>query len=226
MRKLLFGFIAAAIALPAIAALEAGDMAPMFEARASLAGEEFDFSLADALENGPVVVYFYPSAYTQGCNIQAHEFAANMEAFEAAGASVIGVSLDSIERLNDFSADPEYCAGKLAVASDADGSIAASYELQVMAGRAGMVDTRGVEIDHGFAERTTFIVLPDGRIAETIGGVSPMDNVQNSLEAVQRLVAEVPAREPPPMPKFSFDGFNWEWGSLFDGSSFFEPMQD
>jgi peroxiredoxin len=132
-------------------------------------------------------VYFYPSAYTQGCNIQAHEFAANMEQFTAAGASVIGVSLDSIERLNDFSADPEYCAGKLAVASDATGQIARSYELEVRDGRPGMKDTRGVDIDHGFAERTTFIVTPDGKVAETIGGVSPPENVQKSLAAVQRL---------------------------------------
>lgn len=176
-----------AIALPAIAALEAGDTAPTFEARASLAGDEFNFSLSEALEQGNVVVYFYPSAYTQGCNIQAHEFATNMEAFTAAGASVIGVSLDSIERLNDFSADPEYCAGKLAVASDESGAIARSYELEVREGRAGMTDTRGVEIDHGFAERTTFIVTQDGKIAETIGGISPMENVQKSLEAVQRL---------------------------------------
>jgi peroxiredoxin len=188
MNKQFLGLLgAAAVALPAYAALEAGDTAPTFQAKASLAGQEFDFSLSDALADGPVVVYFYPSAYTQGCNIQAHEFAENMDAFTAAGASVIGVSLDSIERLNDFSADPEYCAGKLAVASDPDGSIASSYELNVMAGREGMKDTRGVDIDHGFAERTTFIVTPDGRVAQTVGGVSPMENVQQSLEAVQGL---------------------------------------
>ena len=175
------------IALPAVAALEAGDTAPEFEAKASLAGEEFEFSLGDALEEGPVVVYFYPSAYTQGCNIQARQFAVNMDAFKAAGASVIGVSLDSIERLNDFSADPEYCAGKLPVASDESGEIARSYELEVQEGRDGLKDTRGVEIGHGFAERTTFIVTPDGKIAETIGGISPTENVEKSLEAVQRL---------------------------------------
>ncbi len=188
MNKLLLGLIGStALALPALAALDAGDSAPMFKAKASLAGEEFDFSLQEALAKGPVVVYFYPSAYTQGCNIQAHEFAVNMDSFTAAGASVIGVSLDSIERLNDFSADPEYCAGKLAVASDESGSIARSYELQVREGRAGMTDTRGQEINHGFAERTTFIVTPDGKVAETVGGVSPPENVQKSLEAVQRL---------------------------------------
>lgn len=188
MNKLLLALVGSALtALPALAALEAGDTAPMFQAKASLAGKEFDFSLQDALAKGPVVVYFYPSAYTQGCNIQAHEFAANMEKFTAAGASVIGVSLDSIERLNDFSADPEYCAGKLAVASDAAGQIARSFELEVRDGRPGMKDTRGTEIDHGFAERTTFVVTPDGKVAATIGGVSPPENVQKSLEAVQGL---------------------------------------
>lgn len=188
MNKLLLGLLGSTVvALPALAALEPGDTAPMFEAKASLAGQEFDFSLQDSLADGPVVVYFYPSAYTQGCNIQAHEFAVNMDAFKAAGASVIGVSLDSIDRLNDFSADPEYCADKLAVASDESGAIARSYELQVREGRPGMTDTRGQAINHGFAERTTFVVTPDGKVAETIGGVSPPENVQKSLEAVQRL---------------------------------------
>lgn len=188
MKKFNLGLLlATVIALPAIAALETGSTAPDFEARASLAGEEFNFSLGNALEKGPVVVYFYPSAYTQGCNIQAHEFATKMDQFTAAGASVIGVSLDSIERLNDFSADPEYCAGKLAVASDESGEIATSYGIEVREGKAGAKDSRGVEIGHGFAERTTFIVAADGTIVETIGGVSPMENVQKSLEAVQAL---------------------------------------
>ena len=175
------------LAIPALAALSVGDDAPAFEARASLDGSAFDFSLREWLDQGPVVVYFYPSAYTRGCNIQAHEFATRMEQFNAAGAQVIGVSLDSIERLNDFSADPEYCAGKLAVASDPDGAIAQSYDLMVRAGSAGAKDTRGVEIGHGFAERTTFIVTSDGKVAETIGGISPYENVEQSLEAVQRL---------------------------------------
>lgn len=186
MKHYLYGLLAIiAIALPAVAALSVGDTAPKFEARASLAGEEFDYSLGDALSKGPVVVYFYPSAYTQGCNIQAHEFAVNMEKFKAAGASVIGVSLDNIERLNDFSADPEYCAGELAVASDESGAIAKSFGITVHEGRDGAKDSRGVEIGHGFAERVTFIVAPDGKISHTIGGVSPAENVQKSLEAVQ-----------------------------------------
>lgn len=188
MKKLLIaGLASAAVALPLAAALETGATAPQFKARASLAGKEFSYSLADELKKGPVVVYFYPSAYTQGCNIQAHTFAENMDAFNAAKATVIGVSLDSIERLNDFSADPAYCAGKLAVASDMDGAIAKSYQLQVREGRAGMKDTRGVDIDHGFTERTTFIVTSDGKVAATVGGVSPEENVQQALKAVQDL---------------------------------------
>lgn len=186
MNKKILGLICmAAISLPALAALEAGDNAPSFTAKASLDGVAFDYSLSEALTTGPVVVYFYPSAYTRGCNIQAYEFAVNMDKFTSAGASVIGVSLDSIERLNDFSADPDYCAGKLAVASDESGEIASSYDISVGAESAGAKDSRGIEIGHGFAERTTFIVTPDGKVAETIGGVSPMENVQLALKAVQ-----------------------------------------
>jgi peroxiredoxin Q/BCP len=192
MKKLLLaGLASVAIALPVAAALQTGDTAPMFTARASLDGKEFNYSLADALKQGPVVVYFYPSAYTQGCNIQARAFSENMEAFNAAKATVVGVSLDSIQRLNDFSADPEYCAGKLAVASDADGAIAKSFDVSVREGRAGMQDTRGVAIDHGFAERLTFVVTPDGKVAATIGGqgVTPDQNVEQALQKVKELAA-------------------------------------
>jgi len=186
MKKITLGLLGSIVfSLSAFAALEAGKDAPIFDAKASLAGEPFDFSLSDALADGTVVVYFYPSAYTQGCNIQAHEFSVKMDEFKAAGASVIGVSLDNIERLNDFSADPEYCAGNLAVASDESGDIARSYGLDVRDGRDGATDSRGVEIGHGFAERVTFIVSPDGRIVETIGDMSPMENVHKSLEVVQ-----------------------------------------
>jgi peroxiredoxin len=188
MQQMRIGLLLTVLAaIPTFAALEAGTAAPKFEARASLAGEEFDYSLSNALEDGPVVVYFYPSAYTRGCNIQAREFAVNMEKFRSAGASVIGVSLDSIERLNDFSADPEYCAGELAVASDESGDIAKSFDINVRDPREGMKDTRGVEFSHGTAERTTFIVTAEGEISEVIGGISPTENVQKSLQAVQNL---------------------------------------
>jgi peroxiredoxin len=192
MKKLLVaGLASLAVALPVAAALQKGDAVPVFTAKASLAGKEFNYSLAEALKQGTVVVYFYPSAYTQGCNIQARAFAENMEAFNAAKATVIGVSLDSIERLNDFSADPDYCAGKLAVASDADGSIAKSFDVNVREGSAGMADTRGVAIDHGFADRLTFIVTQDGKVAATIGGqgVSPDQNVEQALRTVKDIAA-------------------------------------
>src|SRR5262249_7614205 len=103
--------------------------------------------------------------------------------------SIIGVSLDSISRLNDFSKDPEYCNSKFPVASDSDGRIAKSYDLSVKDGKAGLKDTRGEEIGHGFAERTTFIVAPDGKVAATVGGMSPEANVEKALEAVQGLSA-------------------------------------
>ncbi len=181
--------LASVVSLPAMAALKAGDVAPEFTAPASLAGKQFTFSLKKARAKGPVVVYFYPSAYTQGCDIQAHTFAVNRDKFTAAGATIIGVSLDSIERLKDFSADPSYCAGKFPTASDADGKIARSYDLKVQEGPAGLKDVRGIEIGHAFAQRVTFIVTPDGRIADTIGGVAPEENVAQALAAVQHLGA-------------------------------------
>ena len=193
MRNRLVACLLACVALPAMAALQAGDPAPKFTAQASLSGKDFTYSLKDALAKGPVVVYFYPSAYTSGCNVQAHTFAVNKDKFTAAGATIIGVSLDSIKRLNDFSADPNYCAGKFPTASDADGSIAKSYGLAVKEGPPGLKDTRGVEIGHAFTERTTFIVTPDGKIADTIGGMAPDKNVEQALEAVQRL-AKAPTK--------------------------------
>jgi len=87
-------------------------MAPDFSAKASLGGKEFNFSLKDALKKGPAVVYFYPSAYTGGCDLEAHTFAESSDKFASAGASIIGVSADNMERLNQFAADPAFCAGK------------------------------------------------------------------------------------------------------------------
>ena len=184
----------AALVAPVLAALKQGDKAPDFSAKASLAGKEFTFSLKDALKKGPVVVYFYPSAFTGGCNIEAHTFAENKEKFDAAHASIIGVSQDSIARLNAFSADPQYCAGKVAVASDADGAIAQAYNLTKSAARAGMKDSRGEAIDHDFTERTTFIVTPDGKIAAVFSTnddkVTPAQHVEKSLALVQQLAGK------------------------------------
>jgi peroxiredoxin Q/BCP len=188
MKKLLLGCaIGSLVSLAANADLKPGTAAPEFAAQASMNGKAFHYSLKNALKKGPVVVYFYPSAYTSGCNIQAHTFSINADKFRAAGASIVGVSLDSIERLNDFSKDPSYCAGKFPTASDADGKIAKSFDVAVEEGSASDVDSRGKSIGHGYAARTTFIVTPDGNIVATIGGVAPADNVQKALETVQGL---------------------------------------
>src|SRR5580693_8819333 len=141
MKTLCLGLVLSGLlSVPVPAALKPADQAPDFSARASLAGKEFGFSLQDALKKGPVVVYFYPSAYTQGCDLEAHTFAQEKDKFDAAGATIIGVSADSLERLDVFSADPNYCAGKFPVASDASHDIAASYNLTTTAARAGQTD--------------------------------------------------------------------------------------
>jgi peroxiredoxin len=191
MKRPLFALLATAVvALPAQAALKAGDTAPDFTLQASFNGKATSYSLAEARQKGPVVVYFYPSAFTGGCNLQAHTFSEHRPDFDAAGAQIIGVSLDSITRLNDFSADPQYCAGKITVASDADGKTAKAYDLKVQGGPGGMKDSRGVTIDHEFAERTTFVVGRDGKVLATIGGVSPIENVNLALKFVQDLKAK------------------------------------
>lgn len=177
------------LALPVQAALKEGDAVPDFKLQASQAGKPFSYALKDALKKGPVVVYFYPSAFTNGCNVQAHLFAQSVEKFAAAGATIVGVSLDSIARLNEFSADPQFCAGKIPVASDADGKVARAFDLPITEIPAGRKDTRGVEIDHARTDRTTFIITPDGRVAATVGGVAPDANVQKALEIVQQLSA-------------------------------------
>jgi peroxiredoxin len=189
MKRLLTALlVSSAIAFPAVAALKQGDPAPDFAAPASLAGKEFAFSLQTALKKGPVVVYFYPSAFTGGCNIEAHTFAVNQEKFAAVNTAIIGVSHDSIARLNEFSADPEYCAGKFAVASDPDSKIAKSFDLKVTEGKPGFKDTRGTEIDHAFTERTTFVIAPDGKIVATFSSaddkITPADHVTKSLATV------------------------------------------
>jgi peroxiredoxin Q/BCP len=193
-RLLAYALAGSLLAVPAAyAAKKSGDMAPDFSARASLAGKEFDFSLKEALKKGPVVVYFYPAAFTRGCNIEAHTFAENKEKFDAAGATIIGVSHDTIEKLNLFSADPEYCAGKFPVASDRDGSIAKSYDLQVRGAEEGRKDVKGNPITTAFTERTTFVITPDYKVVSTFSsnddGISPTDHVDKSLALVQQLKA-------------------------------------
>jgi peroxiredoxin Q/BCP len=191
MKKLIIaGLFVACCATPAFAALKTGDTAPDFSAQASLAGKEFSFSLKDALKKGPAVVYFYPSAYTQGCDLEAHTFAESADQFAAAGATIIGVSGDSIARLNQFSADPAYCAGKFPVASDSSLTIAGNYKL-TSANRPGAKDVRGVAIDHDFIERFTYVIGRDGKILATYSSaddkVTPAQHVEKSLALVSSL---------------------------------------
>jgi peroxiredoxin Q/BCP len=187
-KHLVLGLLATLCASPAFAALKVGDMAPDFSAKASLGGKEFTFSLKDALKKGPTVVYFYPSAYTGGCDLEAHTFAENSAKFAAAGASIIGVSADNMERLNQFAADPAFCAGKFPIASDESLAIANSYNLSTTPPREGAKDVRGVEIGHGFIERVTYVIGKDHKVVAVMSsktdGLSPDQHVDKSLAIV------------------------------------------
>jgi peroxiredoxin len=192
MKKLILaGLVAACAVTPAMAALKPGDAAPDFTAKGSLGGKDFNFNLKSALMKGPVVVYFYPSAYTGGCDAEAHAFAESADQFAKAGAQIIGVSADSLDRLKVFSADPEFCAGKFPIASDAQTTIAASYNLKVTPPRAGAKDVKGNEIGHGFIERVTFVVGKDGKVLSTMSStddkLTPPEHVEKSLAIVQGL---------------------------------------
>ena len=185
--------VAAMMAVPGYAALQVGAAAPDFTATASQAGKDFTFSLKQALAKGPVVVYFYPAAYTGGCDLEAHTFATEKDKFSAAGATIIGVSADSIARLNQFSSDPKYCAGKFAVASDPDGKIATRYDLKMMPPQKGVTDVTGKQVTHGFFPRTTFVLDREGKIVATLSSkadkLTPDQHVKRSLAIVQNLQA-------------------------------------
>lgn len=192
MKKTLFWFcVLGFVSLPLTAALKVAEKAPDFSAPASLAGKEFKFSLRNALKKGPVVVYFYPSAYTKGCDIEAHTFAEQKDQFDAAGATIIGVSADSIARLNAFSADPDYCAGKFPVASDENRKIAGLYDLTVNEGKPDLKDVRGEAIGHAFIERVTYVIGKDHKILATLSSnadkITPAEHVAKALEIVQKL---------------------------------------
>jgi peroxiredoxin len=155
---------------PAWAALKPGSKAPLFTAEATLGGKRFTFSLADALKKGPVVVYFYPKAFTSGCTVEAHEFAEAMDKFSALGASVIGISNDDIVTLDKFSTSE--CRSKFPVASDKDGQIMTSYDAVLL----GILP---------YANRTSYVVTPDGQIAYEYTALDPSGHVGNTLAAVK-----------------------------------------
>ncbi len=159
-----------AVALPALASLGVGTKAPDFTAKAALGGKDFTFNLADALKKGPVVVYFYPEAFTKGCTIEAHDFAAAMDKYNALGATVIGVSHDGMEKLDKFSVSE--CGSKFAVASDEDHKIMTAYD--------------SVMPSHDqYANRTSYVIAPDGSIIYTYTDMNPDQHVANTLKAIQ-----------------------------------------
>jgi len=186
-----FSLLVTRAAFAQSATLSKGNAAPVFTAQASVAGSAFDFSLKKALAKGPVVVYFYPSAYTGGCDAEAHAFAELIDKFTAAGATVIGVSADDIQRLNTFSSDPKYCAGKFPVASDPGGKIAATYGLGFTPPRLGIKDVLGQDLTHGFIPRTTFVIGKDGKILAVFSSetdhISPTEHVDKALAIVKGL---------------------------------------
>lgn len=166
----LFAALATATLAPASASLAVGAKAPDFTAQASIGGRVFTFSLAQALQHGPVVLYFYPAAFTTGCTIEAHDFAAAIDQYKALGATVIGVSHDTIDTLNRFSVSE--CRSKFAVAADPQLTVAREYDAVLPQHTA-------------YANRTSYVIAPDGTIIYTYTNLDPADHVSNTLAALR-----------------------------------------
>ena len=167
----------AAMALAGHAALKPGDTAPAFKTEAALAGKPFAFDMAEALRKGPVVLYFYPKAFTKGCTIEAHAFAEATPEFNQLGATVIGISHDDIDTLKKFST--EACRSQFAVASDPDAATISAYD--------------AASASHpGMASRISYVIDSQGKIVFAHEGDDPLRHVQLTLQAVQRLHAAKP----------------------------------
>ncbi|MGA9667074.1 MAG: peroxiredoxin [Gallionella sp.] len=178
-RIIALGFLAASFATPAYAALNIGTMAPDFVTQASIGGKVFTYSLADALKKGPVVLYFYPAAFTPGCTIEAHDFAEAIDKYRALGATVIGVSHDDIEKLNRFSVSE--CRSKFPVAADPDQRIMRSYDA-ILAAKPE------------YANRTSYVISPGGEIIYAYTDLHPDKHVENTLEALRKWAEEHQAK--------------------------------
>jgi thioredoxin-dependent peroxiredoxin len=163
--------LAGLIATPSFAAMKPGDAAPVFTAQAAVGGEEFTFSLADALKKGPVVLYFFPKAFTKGCTAEAHEFAEAAEQFKASGATLIGMSADNIDMLHKFST--QECSAKFPVAADPDLKVIKAYDAQLPL--------------IGIADRISYVIAPDGKIAYAYASRDPDKHVENTLAEVKKL---------------------------------------
>ncbi len=176
--------IAAAAALlvsaPALAALPVGAKAPVFSADAFQAGKASKFSLADALKKGPVVLYFFPAAHTQGCNIEAHLFADAIDKFKAQGATVIGVTAGNTDQLQAFSTETEHCASKFPVAADPNAAIAKTYDATLaFSGKT-------------ISNRTSFVIAPDDSVLFTYTNLAPQEHINLTLDAVTKWRAQHP----------------------------------
>ncbi len=182
MKRILGAVTALALAfaaVPAFAALSAGTKAPDFTLQASLGGNVFTYSLADALKKGPVVLYFYPAAFTKGCTIEAHDFADAISKYRALGATVIGVSHDPIATLQRFSTSE--CRSKFPVAADTDQHVMTAYD-SVLSGHPQ------------YANRTSYVISPQGTILYTYTNLDPAKHVANTLAALQAWDAAQKAR--------------------------------
>ena len=172
MKRLLVivAMIGAAAAAPAFASLPVGSKAPQFTAEATLGGKVYSFSLANALKKGPVVLYFYPAAFTKGCTIEAHDFAAAIGKYQALDATVIGVSHDQVAVLQKFSVSE--CRSKFPVAADTDHKIMRAYDA---------VLPQNAE----YANRTSYVIVPGGTIIYTYTNLNPDQHVANTLAALR-----------------------------------------
>ncbi|WP_153100094.1 peroxiredoxin [Paraburkholderia hayleyella] len=158
----------------ATATLKPGDTAPDFTLQASLGGKTYTYSLAQALKQGPVVLYFYPAAFTKGCTIEAHQFADATDEYKKYGASVIGVSHDNIDTLTKFSVSE--CRSKFPVAADQDSKVIRAYDA-------------ALPMHASMANRVSYVIAPDGHVLYEYTSMSPEQHVANTLRAVQEWAA-------------------------------------
>lgn len=164
------------VVAPAEAMLKPGDIAPAFDTQASLGGHTYEFKLSDALAKGPVVLYFFPAAFTSGCTLEAHDFAEHMGAYEALGATVIGVSGDGIAKLKEFSVSE--CRSKFPVASDGDHKISKAYDATIGMGPLT------------YSNRTSYVIDKTGKIVYAYSSLDFSRHVANTMAALKKLEAQ------------------------------------
>ncbi|HZZ34593.1 MAG TPA: peroxiredoxin [Caulobacteraceae bacterium] len=179
MQRLIAALGAAALlaAGPALAALKVGAKAPDFSTQASVGGKPFPFKLSQALRKGPVVLYFFPAAFTTGCTIEAHQFAEASDEFKANGATLIGLTAGNIDRVTEFSVSE--CRSKFAVAADPKAAVAKRYDA-LFPNRAELSD------------RTSYVIAPNGKIIFVHSDLKPDEHVALTLAAVKKWRAEHP----------------------------------